>query len=52
VRVLVSGARPAGDHKVTWDGRDDHGRNVASGVYLYKLRSGGVLETKKMVLLK
>jgi hypothetical protein len=52
VRVLVSGVIPAGYREATWDGRDDHGRRVASGVYLYQLRFGNVLETKKMVLLK
>jgi hypothetical protein len=52
VRRLASGATPAGYHEVTWDGRDDAGRRVASGVYLYRLRAGDVAETKKMVLLK
>lgn len=52
VRTLVSGFVPAGDHGVVWDGRDDAGSQVASGVYLYRLRVGGVVETRKAVLLK
>jgi hypothetical protein len=52
VRTLVSGFVPPGSHEVAWNGRDDSGRPVASGVYLYLLRTGGFAETKKMVLLK
>jgi hypothetical protein len=52
VRTLVKGLVPAGDHRVVWDGRDDAGNCVASGVYLYRLRVGGLVETKKMVLVK
>ena len=42
----------AGDHEVRWDGRDEAGKRVASGVYLYQLRSRDFVETKRMVLLK
>jgi hypothetical protein len=52
VRTLVSGFVPAGIHEVAWNGRDDSGRPVASGVYLYSFRTGGFSETRKMVLLK
>jgi hypothetical protein len=52
VRTLVRGFVPAGDHGVVWDGRDDSGNGVASGVYLYRLRVGGLVETRKMVLVK
>jgi len=52
VRVLQSGAKPAGTFEATWDGRDSAGRSVASGVYFYRLRAGSFAETKKMVLLK
>lgn len=52
VRTLVSGFVPGGEHETTWDGRDDRGTRVASGVYLYRLRAGDVLETRRMVLVK
>jgi len=52
VRTLVSGFVPAGNHEVAWNGRDDSGRPVASGVYLYFFRTGNFAETRKMVLLK
>jgi hypothetical protein len=52
VRTLLSGRVVAGYDEVVWDGRDDSGNRVASGVYLYQLRAGNVVETKKMVMLK
>jgi flagellar hook assembly protein FlgD len=36
----------------TWDGLNDHGQSVATGVYFYKLTTTGFSDTKKMVLLK
>ena len=41
VRTLVSGARPAGTHAVTWDQRDDRGRRVAPGLYYARLEADG-----------
>lgn len=52
VRTLVDGDADAGTTSVTWDGRDDSGRAVASGVYVYRLRTGSTAESRKMVLLK
>jgi hypothetical protein len=52
VRALISGQRKAGQHSVTWDGRNEAGVRVASGVYLYRLSSESFAETRKMVLLK
>lgn len=48
VRILSLGRLPAGGHRATWDGRDAHGRAVASGVYLLKLQSA----TERVVLLR
>jgi len=52
VRSLVTGAQDAGFYKVVWDGRNDMGESVASGVYLYKLVSGSFSKTAKMNLIK
>jgi hypothetical protein len=52
VRTLVSGHGVPGEQSVTWDGRDDRGYSVASGVYFYRLSAGGVSMTRKMVLTK
>jgi len=41
-----------GRHKVVWNGRDDAGRQVASGTYFYRLETGSYSETKRMVLVK
>jgi len=52
VRVLDSGPKRQGAFETTWDGRDQAGRPVASGVYFYRMKAGSTLITKKMVLLK
>jgi hypothetical protein len=41
VRTLVDGPLPAGEHRAVWDGRDQRGRSVPSGVYIYRLEAGG-----------
>jgi hypothetical protein len=52
VRTLVDGAEAAGEHTVDFDGRDDRGAALASGVYFYRLDTGNLTRTRKMVLLK
>ena len=52
VRRLVNDHQPAGDYRTTWDGQDDSGLAVASGVYLLRLRTGGSLQTRRLTLLK
>jgi hypothetical protein len=52
VRTLLSERMEAGQHEFVWDGRDDHGDTVSSGVYAARLRTSGYDELKKMVLVK
>ena len=53
VRTLVSRVHDAGEvRRVEWDGTDDRGRRVASGIYFYRLENAGEVRTRKMVLLK
>ena len=52
VRTLVSGRVSGGVHRVRWDGRDDRGQPVASGVYFARLRAGDRAATRKMVLVR
>jgi hypothetical protein len=52
VRTLVAEEKPAGHHQVTWNGLDDAGDRVASGVYLYRLTAEGYSETRKLLLIR
>jgi hypothetical protein len=52
VRRFEEGTRDAGEYTVAWDGRDDAGRAVASGVYFYRLDGVAGVAPRKMVLLK
>ncbi|MCC7261387.1 MAG: T9SS type A sorting domain-containing protein, partial [Candidatus Latescibacteria bacterium] len=52
VRLLVSQPQAAGVYEVVWDGRDEQGRNAASGLYLGRLETGTTQQTQKLLLLK
>ena len=59
IRTLVSGERQPGAYSVTWDGRDDFGKAVASGLYIYKMtaistsgEAGNFTQSRKLMLLK
>jgi len=52
VRDLVQGNRSAGNHRERWDGRDDSGQEVASGVYFARLSAGAETRMKQMLLLR
>jgi len=52
VCTLVEGEYEAGFHNVLWNGTDDSGKPVSSGMYFYKMNTGKNIATKKMVLMK
>jgi len=52
VRTLTDESLPAGMHQVVWDGRDDGGRQAATGVYFVRLVAGSHEMTKKVVMIK
>ena len=52
VRTLAREWRTAGAHAARWDGRDDDGGELASGVYLYRLQAGEQVEARKLVLVR
>lgn len=58
IAVLADGVQPAGEHHVSWEGRDQSGKTVASGVYLYRLAARGMFDgksylvAKKLILMK
>jgi hypothetical protein len=52
VRTLVAGQRPAGNHWTVWDGKDDSGREVASEVYFFVLKTQNFVQSRKMLLIR
>ena len=52
VRTLVNGTVEQGAHSVTWNGRNEMGKVVPSGIYFYVLNTGNTQISKKMVLMK
>jgi photosystem II stability/assembly factor-like uncharacterized protein len=52
VRSLGSDVRAAGEHRVQWDGKNDDGRDAASGVYYARLQTEGVTETRTLNLIR
>jgi hypothetical protein len=52
VRTLLSEPMTYGSHKVVWEGEDNHGNRVATGVYYYRIVAGSFTATKSMVLVK
>ncbi|MBN1560221.1 T9SS type A sorting domain-containing protein, partial [candidate division KSB1 bacterium] len=49
---LVQEKQPAGYYQVTWDGRDEKGQQVSSGLYFYQIKAGRYIESQKMMLLR
>jgi parallel beta-helix repeat protein len=52
VRTLLDEHQPAGHRRMVWEGKDDEGREAASGIYFYQMKAGEFTQSKKMVILK
>ncbi len=52
VRTLVNTRQPAGFYQVEWDGRDELGREVANGIYIYQIKMKNFSQSRKMLYLK
>lgn len=52
VRMLVQQQQPAGRYSVIWDGRDESGQIVTSGVFIYQLRAANFVQNRKMILIR
>jgi flagellar hook assembly protein FlgD len=52
VRTLINEELPSGEYRAIWDGADDSGKPVSTGIYLYRFKAGDFVQTRKMVLLK
>jgi len=52
IRTLVNCRQPAGTYQIQWDGQDNAGRNVASGIYFYRLKAGEFAQIRKIILMK
>jgi len=52
VKTLVNGTMPIGTHRVEWDATDDSGTAVSTGVYMYRMETGGVSAARTLVLMK
>ncbi len=52
VRTLVKGKQLAGEHTSYWDGTDNKGKAVRSGIYIYRLATGNIVQSRKMVLIR
>jgi hypothetical protein len=52
VRTLIDGDLSHDFHAVQWDGRDDNGQSLSSGIYIYRLEFGSKVQTRKMLMMK
>ncbi|HNW24669.1 MAG TPA: choice-of-anchor J domain-containing protein, partial [Candidatus Cloacimonas sp.] len=52
VKTLLKGIQEPGNHTIVWNGTDENGRSVSSGVYYYKMQAGKYSSTKKMIMMK
>ena len=51
IKTLVDTFQEGGEYSISWDGKNNHNKKVASGIYIYKLETNNFSETKKIILL-
>jgi flagellar hook assembly protein FlgD len=52
VKTLVNGEKDAGSYNVQWNGTNNNGVNVSTGIYIYRITAGSFIQEKKMILMK
>jgi len=52
IKTLINEVLSTGSHSIIWNGTDENEKPIASGVYLYKMKTGNYVSTKKMILMK
>jgi len=52
IKILVNEFQAAGEYSVNWDGTDENGLNLTSGIYLYKIITDNYISSRKMILIK
>lgn len=52
VKTLVDHDAPAGSYTVRWDGKDEHGHNLATGIYIYRFETGSYVASKRLALVR
>ena len=52
VKTLINAIIPKGFHRTVWNGTDENGKPVSSGIYFYKMKTGKYVSTKRMILLQ
>ncbi len=52
IRNLLDEKKPRGSYSIQWDGRNDSGESVSSGIYFYRIQAGDFSEMKRMVIMK
>ena len=52
VNTIVNQNQTAGEYSINWNGRNSSGQSLASGIYIYRIKAGSFVDSKKMMLLK
>jgi hypothetical protein len=52
IRSLIDAEYPFGDHTIVWNGTDNNGQSVGSGIYFYQMKTKKYTDTRKMILMK